>query len=787
MSQNTLLPKIRVEIKQLSDRGLKVLLINHWQLFLLTILQALIVVLWLKDCIPLQFAESGLYLFMHPDILLYEYHTWRIHGMGGPNLAISAYPLNLSIYVLRYLLNLPPHIVEGIIFIMTVVIGTSSIYFTMYLFANEIHLIHKKIASLAASIFYFLNPYVLIVIWNRFQLPFIIFYGFMPAIFLLYLKGLLNREIKYILYIMVINLIIAYSFIVFSWLVNYHLLIIFLTFLYILRVNEGKKEIIFAMKYFILFEILWFITNAWWILPEVVMLWLINFRISYASPEYNLFLLRYFSNSIGSSLNVLRLLYYRYLLNLSHLFSFNYMSDFYTIINLLLVIIIYIPLLHKKLSRRVIILGLYIVVIIFSFLSKGILSPFGNINLFLYKNIPLFIVYRIPFEKLGYFVMLSYTFLYGISVSLLIKVITLKSYPSRHQYILSYITFLMIILMTCILPSRPIIDGTVFRNRFFPSFKEEIGYKAILPSYYIRLREILDLDTSTYRILFLPIRRLGGQVSYNWTYGYYGMDVPQRVYKQQVISYILYSSISKETDFFIKELDNAIKENNTQEAKFLIGILNIKYIVIQFDLANRRCPCVYTPQYAESILNKWNFVQPLYEIGRLKIYKVKGSYFLPRILIFKLQTGSACPSSNITIKRLKELKISLRGILFHRKSPCLYKIIIDPEEVKIDNKTKLLIILNEVYHPGWCLSDKYPILPVCTNNFNNLDINHFKVGYANAWLLDTKWLASMGSSDKIVLFIYFFPENYLILGLSISFLFWVVLLIIQIIGRKCGK
>jgi len=742
---------------------------EYRELILLIVLQTLTIVLWFREGIPLQFAESGLYLYSSKYLLLYTCYSYSDFGLGGPNFQLQSYGLGLFIYILRDKLSLPLYVVELIIFCASTISATLGVYFLTSFLINEKKAECKSTAGFFASLFYLLNPYALMVIWNRFQLPFIIFYGFMPLCLMLYLKGLISRRLENLIYVIITSYFLAPSFAVFSFILSYHFFIFFITGLFSLLSFQSNRDLLkFSVLYFLCFEVLWLLTNLWWVLPEAVMLMQVNFNVSYVYNSY--YITQFLSKALGSLLNAFRIFYKSYFLTRNSLFSFDFFSPTYDFLSIVIPVIIFSPLIFSKrfLSEKIrvpLLLTFVIMAVAFIFLSKGLLPPLGELYNIL-MNLKLFVVYRIPFEKFGIFVVLSYSILFGVSISLLIDIVNSKFFKKLFLKRLLLLLTVGLSLILCAFPGKPIIDASVFHNISYPSNSETIGYKAILPVYYSVAFKTINPDPSKYRVLFLPIRRYGGQVSYNWDYGYFGLDVPLQTFNGQTISYILFSSYLPQTDDLIIMLEDAIMQNSSSAYLFL-SILNVKYIVVQHDLSYP-LPCKYSPKEVESTLNRSKFVSFLNKIGNLTLYEVNNSIFFERIYA----------ASNI-LNNTIYLSENYSKLTFRRLYPGLY-------EVKFEELPKFpfVLVLSELYHPGWMLvkSDSNLVLQSFFKDQKPL-VKHVLVnGYANGWLFDNS-SSEVSDNKEVKFFLLFQPQVFEDIGLLITLVTWLSLIVLFVISK----
>lgn len=136
-------------------------------------------------------------------------------------------------------------------------------------------------------------------------------------------------------------------------------------------------------------------------------------------------------------------------------------------------------------------LNIFIIVLVVLFLMKGAAQPFGDIYLFLFRNIPFFNIFKTPVEKFG----LLYVFLFTV---LLLFVL----HGSRGQNIYRKMVILFSgYLLFCLIP---ILTGNIIPENRLTLDNITVSRKFFDKPEYKLVREDINKDKLDYRIMSLP-------------------------------------------------------------------------------------------------------------------------------------------------------------------------------------------------------------------------------------------------------------------------------------------
>jgi hypothetical protein len=739
-------------------------------------------------------------------------YTWQELSVGNfSGYAIAALPFSVFLTLLKEHFQIPIVAIQGVIFFVFLLASSFSMFFITYItFREDTNKYKVRIASLAAALFYILNLYSLIAIWNRFQHGFMVLYSFLPLVFLLYVYGLKNKKPIYVLFSNFAALVILFAFTSPTWLAIFWILIslysLFEIFVPLFR--RDKTASLFVLRYFATFFILWLLLNSWWLFSALDSSLTLEIPLSFFNPSYNVWILEWGSGAIGSIMNVFRLFYHSYFQGLTTVWGSGYFSPLLTLLEFAVPIFVFLPLVLLKGKSRLPHF-FYLLATLMIFLSKGIQPPFGSLYSSLFNSIPLFQVFRIPFEKFGPLLVFSYAPLFGIGVSLFCYEVSryLGRYITNERMVRTSL-FLVVCLLLIGILVWPMWTGGVFRNVQGPTRNPDVGYYTVVPEYYEDANKFFSADKNTYRLLFLPIRHYGGQVAYKWEYGYFGMDATYSLFDQPGISIILYASYLPQVDNIVSEAEQSLIKSPSKFWKYL-AMFNIKYVILQHDLDYEAGD--FAPPKTKDMLNSLTEIKYLETIGKLDIYKVDEKYFVPRIYtsssvvpvngnvnqMFQVIASDNFTPAESVLFLSEQTSISqwqfvqehaaTRGddytpsITFQKLNPTKYQISVT------DATEPFFLVFSESYHPQW--KAYVNIQGGDTNWFEAFfqrpisDERHFLVnGYANAWYIDPEELGTEEQGFTITL--YYKLQSLFYLGCIISGLTFVGCIVFLVLGWR---
>jgi len=259
-----------------------------------------------------------------------------------------------------------------------------------------------------------------------------------------------------------------------------------------------------------------------------------------------------------------------------------------------------------------------VIILLLLFLTKGLHSPFSNINLFLYNHIPGFWVFRESW-KFCSIIPIFFSLLIGYSCSLIShKVLRRESKFKRgiwNWLLLSVIIFPFLII--CF----PFFTGeAIERSSNFSAYIK-------IPSYWYNLSNYVNQKREEFRILIMPPATSYVE-TYDW--GYFGAgNLPVR--------FISKPSLQREHGYVSNYAYQSIINYVYEKDEFaitcnLLSLLNGKYILQRNDViqSSNKDDLVYL---SNATLWPYNFVKLEGSFEKLELFRVSDQCFLPRFYI----------------------------------------------------------------------------------------------------------------------------------------------------------
>jgi len=674
------------------------------------------------------------------------FYIWDSSSLGVANSQKFAHIPCMAFMAFLSIIGIPLVVIEKIYF---VVLFTSSGLSMYYLTSTLIEGKKKRIAALTSAFFYMVNPFTMNVLWHcLLLLPFHL-YAFIPLVLALYIKGL--REKRILLYPFLICFISiltssAGTNPVFT-IVVIPLLFSYLIF-YILENRKRKIDITHALKFTAFLTILLLGINMWWLLPQIASL---GKRFAGATGALktiglsNLAILE-LNSRMTSLLNVFRLqgfweFYDGYKGDPYYTYASLYSLGTYQCMGFLIPILAFINLLKKRDGK---VLYFACLTIFGLFLIKGTQPPLGIIYIWLFKNIPLFGIFRNFYDKFGVMVTLGYAFLIGVGVGEIYHYI---GYPPRPSFkndvrkVTAIIFVIFIFLSIFGVYARPMWTGEVIPKggKVIPSAHIKI------PHYYYTAGTWLDGQSEDFRIFPLPFPTLF-YAAYDWDHGYWGSNPCPQLFPKPIMSYTgssynLPISIARQ-----------LHENSSKDIAKVLALLNVKYILLHRDtnwefVKDNVFWISTSSKHYKTILNSQNGIHLEKTFGKLDFYR--NEFFKP---LHIYATSKVCLIEGGLKEMIKEaegedFRVGESVLLLSKQlSPKQHSFIkrlnvTDPKgrmevNFKQINSTKYIIqakvskpfflILSESFDPGWkaYIDGKE-------------QRQHFLVNsYANGWYID---------------------------------------------------
>jgi hypothetical protein len=492
-------------------------------------------------------------------------------SLGTPNSRITAaIPYNFF-FALSEIIGIPLVIAEKILFY----ICFTSSGLTMYYLTSTL-VKRKRIASLLSALFYMMNMYSLIFIWNfNYGISYVFMYSFFPLILALYIRGLEEQKgLRYAIQMCIIWILTnsaAYAsppFFILSWII----LISYWLFYTIFHRKE-KTKIGHALRFTTLLVLIWIFLSMYWIAP---MSFSVHSEFAKASVHgiklSDIDIFRLNSAPLHEALRLAGYwgLYDGYKGDPYYPWASPYASIPFILISFLMPFLAFLPLIFLLKNKYV--LYFTSLALIGLFLVKGSYPPLEDINLQLFSNPVLLRIFRAPIIKFGLIVVLAYAFLIGVGANELYNY--LQRFNFKHKAIISKISLFIIMFMLLGVYAWPFWTGDLI----YAGGKISASSRIRVPSYYYNASDYLGRQDEIFRILPLPFPTLYS-VEYSWDHGYSGTDPSHWLFPKPTVS-IFTGDAGYETAAYVVKL---FHEDPTFDVGKTFALLNIKYVLLHRD------------------------------------------------------------------------------------------------------------------------------------------------------------------------------------------------------------
>lgn len=551
-------------------------------------------------------------------------HSWDHFSLGSANFRILGAIVPYGIYLaLTQALGISLVIAEKIwLYFLFASMGLSMYFLTITVVEEN----YRYLAGFLAALLFMFNPWTAInytMVW-----PYIVF---LPLILGLYIKGLNEkRGFKYI-FVFCLLWIVTSTVSLINIRAGLHqwmtLFIYFIFFLLIIKKKDDAKHA-FVFSASLLFW--WVLLLMFFLLPIFTNIFEIIRQTGSTYQSINFSWMDAYNLNSAHLRDAFRLIGHWTFESFYKGYPYVYWSPAYKtslfiLIGFLLPIMTYSTFLFiKKQSyhtkKHLLFFG--IITAFGLFIMMGALNP---INFLFAKYIPFFAtLFSLPYFFGGIFVVLGFSVLVGFSIAKLFN----NSLTGIKSKCLKSISVTLAFLLIGVY-GFPIWSGEFIYpgNRILGSARYSI------PTYYHNARVWLDGQKDDFRIFALPYSKLG-YMAYTWP--------PKGVNTSDPSPYLLNRAIITGTGFGLN-FANKLAESNISGLSKLLGIMNVKYILIHND-ANW--------EFIED--NSW-YISPLSKFpklalynggiyfeksfGKLDLYKIPDEYFLPHIY----------PASGITL------------------------------------------------------------------------------------------------------------------------------------------
>jgi hypothetical protein len=378
---------------------------------------------------------------------------------------------------------------------------------------------------------------------------------------------------------------------------------------------------------------------------------------------------------------------------------------------------------------------------------------FSNLYGWAYDHVPLFGMFRGSYKFIQIYI-------FGLTILLVYLLTTIKKIQLKS--VLAIFTIVLIIIN-----AFPFFTNKIFRQ---DSKIQEI------PSYYYDAQKFFKKDTSTYRILLLPVQYFA---VFDW--GKISAD-PEILFNKGLVVRQAGSSEQKSNKIVLSAYQYLLSKDY-QNFEYLMRILNVKYVIQRndFDWSYYK-DISQPPEVISDVLSKYKKVK---SFGKLDLYQISDDY-LPLI-----------NSNDIAFQKINSAKyrIYLKNIsdkqdlsflesfdknwnLYLKQKPAgrwcqglkEYNISASSAE-HLPKRMITECIAKQKFFEGNELFYFYQ-RPVFDNTHKAV------FGYANQWIIDPQFIKqnfsksyyteNLDGSINIELYLYFKPQSFFNLGLIIS-------------------
>ncbi len=489
----------------------------------------------------------------------------------------------------------------------------------------------KRLAKLAASLFYMMNPYVLQIPWHLASGMLMPAYLMSPLILGLFVRSLNSpKGLRYIFILAVIWFAIGTYGYVNPALAVVHWFIVFSYLLYYCLINNKERGLVRrAVRLTSILVILWLFLNLFWIIPYGSVVF--EQRKAVSDPS-----LGFISSLETFKLNSAKLVG---ALRLGGLWSLHgewirgvpyyrwakfYLTWPFILISFLIPFFSFLPLLKNSECRKSECMYLSILTVVGLFLVKGTQSPLGNVNIWLYRHIPLLgTAFKANIQKWGLMLTLAMAPLLGLGISCAVDFLS-----DRFGKTISSISTVCIFILLFVVLVFPFWTGDVIfaGEGIVPSARIKV------PEYYSQFKEWTSQNENNERIFSLPLSKSSNTI-YRWEdTGYAGGDIIRFfstkpiIYANTGMGYEIPLLLSKQIE----------KRSGQVSAGRLFGLLNVKYILLHRDInwrliRNHPWWFKHNPGNLDAFLNSQDGIKLDRNFGKLDLYKISDEFFLPHI------------------------------------------------------------------------------------------------------------------------------------------------------------
>src|SRR3989344_3085533 len=451
-------------------------------IFLLFLIPAILVTTWFRDGKMLAGAEDGIPLYNTTLTINRHKTAWVPTAFGSPNATlISIVPFYyFSSFLSKF--GIPIFLIQAIAFFFIMVTSGLSVFFLSRLFFSKFR--NPDLVGFLSAIFYLLNPFTFLSVWQRFVYAFYFQLAILPCMLLFFVLGITKKKYYFIVPFCLASLIFSGTFVTPIFVITIFSVIFFYLLFYIWENKKDYRKIKFAITFFILASAFWFLTNSWWLI----------FLFKQGPAKYSEIVTanENLQSLVGVSKNQ-GLIHIIRLVNATNLFKQKlwgeiYSSPLFQLISFIIpsIIITTLFIFRKKAITKFI----FFLTLFSLFIGNGANLPLGPIFIFFFRNVSILQGFRNPFEKYGIVLALCYSLLFGVGMVHFIHYLQ-NRYKNRKIYLVP----VAICSLLFIVYVYPMWNGEVFGGK-------TVNYRVEVPDYYEKMASYLK--DSDQRLISIP-------------------------------------------------------------------------------------------------------------------------------------------------------------------------------------------------------------------------------------------------------------------------------------------
>ncbi len=605
----------------------------------------ILITIWFHSGYIMASGEGGIQFGDYKTLINLFGQSWfpSTIGFSGTGITQTSLPFILTIFIVHNL-YIPSVIIEASTFFILLLTGFLSIYhLAQHVFAKY-NQSNRLFLSITASFFYLFNQVTMVLILNRFQTPYLFFYALYPLTLYIIIRAIEAKKLIYSVILVLSGFLLAMAYASMPEIINYWGIIFAFSGYYYLFEERNRQTLFFILKFLIVSMVMWICVNSWWLISLLVVIpnspYLTQTAYNSSNDYYTLSAL---SSSLGNLSFVFRLMHHDFYIWMEGVWNYYYQSWPIIILTFIPPLIVFGSLLIKRKSHYYYFFLLASLFTIFA--AKGIADPFGGIFLFLFTHFRIMEGFRNPFEKIMLILPTFYSILFAFGLFGLFYFIK-RNYSSIKAILLVIIICIICFVILCI----PIWTGGVFEGYIPPSNNPRIGYKVKVPSYYSTASKWLNSQKpDDFRVIALP---LGGEgITYDWKYGYRGVELSNGIFDQSFISYCTSIQYLCGLTKDIEPLTSLYPDDLWK----ILPPLDVRYIMLRRD-TNYKSDQMQNPQDIEKELNAANYIKKVSQFGLLTFYQGNPQYSTPKIFAANQGIISLGPESFITSVPLADYK-----------------------------------------------------------------------------------------------------------------------------------